>query len=77
MAKEGQCVRCLTQMEEGFIGDFSSGGYALQKWNPGQPEKSFWTGTKIRAEEQIPVRTLRCPKCGYLESYADSKNIAV
>jgi hypothetical protein len=32
--------------------------------------RSYWTGTKIRGKEQLEIHTFRCPKCGFLESYA-------
>ena len=41
-----------------------------QKWVEGEPERSFWQGLKTRDREQHPVRTFRCARCGYLESYA-------
>jgi hypothetical protein len=27
-------------------------------------------GLKMKKDEIVPVTTLRCPRCGYLESYA-------
>ena len=39
-------------------------------WNPGEPQRTIWTGLKIDHKKSIPVTTLRCPKCGMLESYA-------
>ncbi len=36
----------------------------------GAPQKSFWAGTKLPEEKQIPVGTFRCSRCGFLESYA-------
>ena len=64
------CIRCKTQMEAGFVLDFTYGAYLQQKWYPGEPKKSFWTGLKIDRSQLVPVTTLRCPKCGYLEAYA-------
>jgi len=40
------------------------------EWLEGEPEKSFWSGIKTEGRERLPVSTFRCPKCGYLESYA-------
>jgi hypothetical protein len=65
-----ECLRCHAQMEPGFVPDNTHAGFQEQKWSPGKPEPSFWMGMKLDADLEIPVRTLRCPKCGYLESYA-------
>jgi predicted RNA-binding Zn-ribbon protein involved in translation (DUF1610 family) len=64
-----KCLRCGTEMEEGFVPDRAAAVF-VPSWVRGQPEKSFWTGTKISTKEQYPIRTFRCPKCGCLESYA-------
>ena len=61
-------------MELGFVADNTEYGFRQQNWWPGEPQKSFWTGLKIEQDQVIPVTTLRCPKCGYLESYALRKN---
>ena len=55
---------------EGFIldqGDY--GSQAVPTWHGGKPRKSLWTGVK-KGEPQFDVRTLRCSRCGFLESYA-------
>ena len=57
-------------MELGYVPDRTHTGHSQQGWFPGVPTKSFWTGLKMKADELVPVTTLRCPKCGYLESYA-------
>jgi len=57
-------------MELGYVPDRTHTGYTRQGWFPGVPVKSFWTGLKIEAKQLVPVTTLRCPNCGYLESYA-------
>ena len=57
-------------MEVGYVPDLREGGFSQQVWCPGEPRKSFWTGLKIGADKLVSVKTLRCPRCGYLESYA-------
>jgi hypothetical protein len=57
-------------MEAGFLVDEGYTTKAVPKWVAGQPEKSIWTGLKVRGKEQLDVTTYRCPRCGYLESYA-------
>jgi hypothetical protein len=74
MTKTCECLRCHAQMEIGYVADGTHAGYAQQQWSPGLPEKSFWTGLKM--EVVVPVTTLRCPNCGYLESYAIPETIA-
>jgi hypothetical protein len=70
MAERIECLRCQTPMEQGFIADATYGGNVQEKWGPGQPHVSFWTGLKTVKEDLIPVTTMRCPRCGALESYA-------
>jgi hypothetical protein len=57
-------------MEAGFIADTTYGGNVQEKWGPGKPEISVWRGLKTDKKELVPVTTMRCPKCGALESYA-------
>lgn len=40
------------------------------EWLEGEPEKSFWFGLKTKGKDRYRVHTWRCPRCGYLESYA-------
>jgi hypothetical protein len=65
-----ECLRCHTKMEAGFVPANTHAGFQEQNWCPGEPEPSFWMGMKLEKDSIIPIRTLRCPKCGYLESYA-------
>ncbi len=57
-------------MENGFIADNTYGGVFPSNWIEGDPEKSFWTGTKTSGKRKVKVETYRCLSCGYLESYA-------
>ena len=65
-----ECPKCSARMDEGFMMDQTQGGVRVGTWVSGQPEKSFWTGLKIRGRQLIQVRTYRCRACGFLESYA-------
>jgi hypothetical protein len=58
-------------MEEGFILDQSQNMKFQSTWVEGPPATSFWTGLKTRGRERAPVTTMRCIKCGFLESYAE------
>jgi hypothetical protein len=58
-------------MEVGYFLDVGHANRPFQqRWVPGEPKKSFWFGLKIDRSQLVPVTTFRCPKCGYLESYA-------
>jgi hypothetical protein len=58
-------------MEEGFLLDrLPDAGQKAAQWIEGPPEKSFWFGVKVRGRERRTIRTFRCVKCGFLESYA-------
>lgn len=65
-----ECLRCRTPMEAGVIADATYGGTVQEQWAPGAPQVSIWTGLKVNKRERVPVTTMRCPKCGALESYA-------
>ncbi len=74
--KPVECIRCHAEMAVGFVPDGTNAGFAQQKWVPGEPEPSFWMGLKMEKDEVVPVVTLRCPNCGYLESYAFPKSVS-
>jgi hypothetical protein len=60
-------------MEPGFVVDHDHGSYRQSVWMSGLPEKSFWTGVKVRGREKLPVVTFRCPGCGRLDAYAEKR----
>ena len=64
------CVKCGGKMEEGFVVDQTYGGVASPEWAGGFPERSIWTGVKMKGRERYAVATYRCGACGYLEAYA-------
>jgi len=72
MADPTQCGKCGGGMEQGFVLDFEEGRRRISRWAPGQPQRSFWMGTKL-PEGVLPIGTFRCSGCGYLESYADPR----
>ena len=57
-------------MELGVTIDVGYGAVTQSAWIDGAPEKSIWTGLKLKGHVRLPVITYRCPHCGYLESYA-------
>ena len=72
MAKDRSltCAKCGGTMEDGFVLDNTYGARLQSGWVEGEPERSFWTGVKVKGKELLPIITWRCPRCGYLESYA-------
>lgn len=65
-----KCLRCGTEMEEGFVPGERNRVVLATIWVAGRPEPSFWTGTKITGKEQRGVTAYRCPSCGWLDLYA-------
>ena len=66
-----ECPRCRGPMEAGYVADKGHGDMLKrQEWIAGEPEKSIWHGLKTKGRERHPLRTFRCTRCGYLESYA-------
>ena len=67
------CPKCNGSMSEGFVVDRGDYGTAhVSTYQGGEPSRSFWTGLKQSKKDQIKITTLRCNRCGYLESYAKS-----
>ena len=68
------CAKCRSAMEEGYVLDRGDGGSKkVAEWVEGQPQRA-WYGLKTKGHDVRPVRTFRCTKCGYLESYATETN---
>ena len=44
----------------------ADGSYMLS----GKPQKSFWTGLKVKGREVITCVAYRCKQCGLVELYA-------
>ena len=65
------CIRCKTPMESGFVADHGHANQMReQEWVEGEAVKSFWRGLNTKDRDAHKVSTYRCPRCGYLESYA-------
>ncbi len=64
-----RCSRCDGELEEGFMLDKGDNGQSI--WASGAPSGSFWRLSAVRSGHRtLPVITLRCTKCGRLESFA-------
>jgi len=59
-------------MEPGYMLDRGDSALAQSAWIEGAPERSVWTGLKLKGHQRLSVLSYRCSKCGYLESYAPS-----
>jgi predicted nucleic-acid-binding Zn-ribbon protein len=71
MARNESCPKCSGNMHEGFIADrFDNIHRVVSTWTEGAPQKTFWTGLRLKGRKTRDVQTLRCDKCGFLESYA-------
>jgi hypothetical protein len=64
------CPRCSGSMEPGYVIDEGYGTRTVANWVAGEPEKSIWTGLKLRGKTKVAISSYRCRRCGYLESYA-------
>jgi hypothetical protein len=72
-----RCPQCNGEMVQGFIVDPAGiGGRRVSSWVEGTPEKSFFHGTNAPSEKQVPVGTLRCSACGFLESFGRPEFVA-
>ena len=64
------CGKCKSSMEEGFVLDRGHGNAKnVAQWIEGAPQRA-WYGLKTKGHETHAIRTWRCTRCGYLESYA-------
>ncbi|MDO8729942.1 MAG: PF20097 family protein [Candidatus Omnitrophota bacterium] len=74
MRTSSKCPKCGGQMEEGFILDQGHSTRHAARWIADKPETGFlWTGVKISGKAQHTIQTLRCIKCGFIESYASEE----
>jgi len=46
-----------------------------QEWVESDVAKSFWVGIHSKGRATRHVRTYRCQRSGYLESYADDSDV--
>lgn len=71
MAQTGDCPKCGGAMVEGFVVDKTDAGARVSSWVEGEPVKSMWTGVRLTGRASHRIRSWRCRRCGFLESYAD------
>lgn len=64
------CAKCGGPFVHGFTVELTNGPPMVGFWVEGEPRKS-WLGLSLPSrKEWIPIATLRCSACGYVESYA-------
>ncbi len=68
--RSNSCPKCQGSMTEGFVLDSTDNRHTVSAWVEGVPEKSIWTGIKIKGRTKHAIQTWRCGRCGFLESYA-------
>lgn len=68
-----KCIRCDGQLEKGFLIDKGDSDITRQAtWASGEPNTSFWKFSAVKSgSTTLPVITLRCSRCGRLESFAN------
>ncbi len=57
-------------MEGGFILDASDSRNTQAAWVEGAPERSRWTGLKLKDRRKLPIYAWRCPRCGLVRLFA-------
>ncbi len=78
MSMKLQCPDCGTEMEEGFIPDWTQGGVLQTCWHRGTAESKTFLGmqmggVKYDPTNMMPVTACRCTSCGLLKFYATPK----
>lgn len=64
-----KCLRCGAEMQEGYAPEPRLGHYGVPFWVAGKPDFGPSGVPTIEGKQAHGIRTFRCPKCGYLESY--------
>jgi hypothetical protein len=71
------CAECGAAMEAGFVADAGSDTIRPGEWVSGAPERSWFTGTRVRGKVRAPLTALRCSACGLVKLYAFTPDAAV
>jgi hypothetical protein len=64
------CPKCQARMEEGYVVDSVHARWVVSTWIEGAPEKSRWTGLRVKRRRVLNTESWRCTACGFLETYA-------
>lgn len=73
MSGPKECLKCGGRTETGYLLDRSN-LLMQQSWVQGSPRETFlsdWNdAVKVSGCKTLNVMTMRCTRCGFLESYA-------
>lgn len=64
------CPTCRKALEGGFMLDHTERGVVVSTWVEGAPERSMWTGLKIKGRRRLPMYAWRCPQCTEVRLFA-------
>lgn len=59
-------------MKEGFLIDSAHQAIRVGHWAEGAPEYWMLRILKMKGRKKLPIRSWRCSRCGFLESYAEA-----
>lgn len=65
-----ECGKCRGAQETGFTLDEGYGTRGPAQWCAGEPQRSIWTGTRMRGVTKRRIVSMRCTRCGFIENYA-------
>lgn len=66
------CTGCQRRMEGGYLLDRGQTN-AVGTWVEGPPDKSIWTGLKLKGRRQLTVYAWRCPGCSEVRLFAPAE----
>ncbi len=64
------CPKCQGSMVEGFIATERHSMPGISSWHEGPPKRQSWWGGIRLSKSPLPIATMRCSRCGFLENYA-------
>ena len=65
------CPKCGAAMAAGYLVDQGhANSRVVSGWVEGEPGKTSFFNLNVDDRLQLEVRTFRCSRCGFLESYA-------
>jgi hypothetical protein len=67
-----KCGKCGGAMKEGFLHDSGQHSSGVAHWAEGTPEYNILRFLRMKGRRKLPIRSFRCTKCGFLESYAEA-----